>query len=72
MYFLYIRTPLHEGARFGHLDIVKILLENGADVNALNVHGQTPLWWAQKRFGKEHPLIELLEAAGAISMGPEL
>lgn len=66
------RTPLHEGARFGHLDVVKLLLENGADVNALNSHGQTPLYWAEKELGKDHPLIELLEAAGAISLGPEL
>jgi hypothetical protein len=28
------RTPLHYAANFKHVDIVKLLLERGADVNA--------------------------------------
>jgi ankyrin repeat protein len=35
--------PLHEAARNEHLDIVKILLEKGADINARNKDDQTPL-----------------------------
>ncbi|XP_068736521.1 oxysterol-binding protein-related protein 1-like [Montipora capricornis] len=36
-------TPLHLAAYFGHKEIVKALLENGADVNARNGMGDTPL-----------------------------
>ncbi|HEY6438199.1 MAG TPA: ankyrin repeat domain-containing protein, partial [Ignavibacteriaceae bacterium] len=37
-------TPLHRAARYGHLDVVKYLVEQkGADVNAVNKYGYTPL-----------------------------
>lgn len=36
-------TPLHLAAYFGHCNVVKALLENGADVNARNGMGDTPL-----------------------------
>lgn len=36
-------TPLHLAAYFGHISVVKALLENGADVNARNGMGDTPL-----------------------------
>ena len=29
-------TPLHLASEFGQIDIVKILLQKGADVNAVN------------------------------------
>lgn len=37
-------TPLHEACNFGHLDIVGLLLENGADINYRSSYGGiTPL-----------------------------
>ena len=36
-------TPLHEAVRYGRLEIVKMLLEKGARVNALDSLGKTPL-----------------------------
>jgi len=36
-------TPLHIAAGHGHFDIVKILVENGANVNAKDLMGFTPL-----------------------------
>jgi ankyrin repeat protein len=36
-------TPLHIAAGHGHFDIVKILVENGANVNVKDLMGFTPL-----------------------------
>ncbi|SVB68166.1 uncharacterized protein METZ01_LOCUS221020 [marine metagenome] len=35
-------TALHAAAYYGNLEIVKFLIEKGADMNAKNKHGQTP------------------------------
>jgi ankyrin repeat protein/mono/diheme cytochrome c family protein len=39
-------TPLHHAAGFGSLETMTWLLERGADVNAKNRLGSTPLHWA--------------------------
>jgi len=36
-------TALHEAARAGHVEIVKLLVANGANVNAKDISGLTPL-----------------------------
>ena len=41
-------TPLHEAAIHEHIDCVKLLLENGADVTIRNSHGFTPKDFAAK------------------------
>jgi ankyrin repeat protein len=35
-------TPLNASLRFGHLEIVKLLLERGADIDGANGEGITP------------------------------
>jgi ankyrin repeat protein len=37
------RTALHCAAKAGFVNVVKVLIEHGGDVNALNERGQTPL-----------------------------
>ncbi len=39
-------TPLHHAAAFGAVDTMTSLLDAGADVNARNRRGSTPLHWA--------------------------
>ncbi|XP_050294137.1 ankyrin repeat and KH domain-containing protein 1-like isoform X2 [Anthonomus grandis grandis] len=39
-------TPLMEAASAGHLDIVRLLVHHGADVNAQSTSGNTPLMYA--------------------------
>jgi hypothetical protein len=42
-------TPLHIASVFGNFEAVKILIENGADVNVLNNNGSSPLHYAASR-----------------------
>ena len=60
-------TPLHsaagEGYGEGHKEIVQLLIANGADVNAKNEDGCTPLHDAAWSGHKE--IVELLITAGA-------
>jgi len=68
-------TPLHEGARAGHVDVVKYLIENGADANDRTGDGSTggtALYLARKNLEREHPVIAYLESLGALDSGPEL
>lgn len=65
-------TPLHEGARSGHKDVIEILVENGAKINEKTNGGETALWWVEKTHGKDHPLIAFMKGLGAIKLGPEL
>jgi hypothetical protein len=39
-------TPLHRAACHGHVEIARLLLQNGAEVNVRNNYGNTPLHWA--------------------------
>lgn len=47
------RTPLREKAIWGHTDIVRLLLEHGADANAKNNKGETAYDAALSRGEKE-------------------
>ncbi|XP_046377333.2 oxysterol-binding protein-related protein 1-like [Haliotis rufescens] len=53
-------TPLHLASYFGHYDTVKILLQNGADLNVVNTVGDTPLHQAAHT-AREQVLTVLLE-----------
>jgi len=66
-------TPLHEGARSGHLEVVRYLIDSGADANATTgSQGHTALYWAKKELGADHPIVALLESLGVVEIGPEL
>ena len=57
-------TPLHWPAHNGYIEIVRLLLEHGADPTAQEINwiGGTPLHWASER----HPeIVQLLIDAGA-------
>lgn len=36
-------TPLHEAVRYGRVDVARLLLKNGANVNAMDSIGKTPI-----------------------------
>jgi hypothetical protein len=56
--------PLHEGIRKGDLDCVELLLDRGAEVNAVTPHG-SPLYMAQTFHAGNKALQQLLESRGA-------
>jgi len=67
-------TPLHEGARGGFEDIVKVLVDKGADINKTTggQNGKSALYIAIEENGDDHPIVEFLENLGALSIGPDL
>lgn len=58
-------TPLHGAVYFGQIHMVAWLLAHGANMNALDHKGNTPLTVAQKQ-GKE-AIADLLEVNGAVA-----
>jgi ankyrin repeat protein len=44
----YANTPLIKAAAYGRIEVVKLLLEKGADVNKHNEGGETPLHYAAR------------------------
>ena len=57
------RTPLYYETRRGHTQVVRLLIEAGADVNLGNSEGRTPLHNAVS--GGHCEIVKLLIAAGA-------
>jgi ankyrin repeat protein len=56
-------TPLIEASRFGHDDVVRVLIERGANLNAKNKEGQTALMLAVKNGHDD--VVRRLKEAGA-------
>jgi len=52
-------TPLHSAAHNGQTELVKLLIDNGADVNAETDDGQTPGHMAEE--GGFYETVELIK-----------
>ena len=42
-------TPLHIACRYNSADVVQLLVASGADLNATDAKGKTPLHYATRR-----------------------
>jgi ankyrin repeat protein len=60
-----ITTPLHEAVRNCHIDAIRVLLTNGANVDIRDKCGITPLMGAAMWCNKHPNIIELLLDYGA-------
>ncbi|GAA0184936.1 non-receptor serine/threonine protein kinase [Lithospermum erythrorhizon] len=61
------RTPLHVASLHGWVDVAKMLIECGADVNAQDRWNNTPL--ADAEGAKKSKMIEVLKCYGGLSYG---
>ena len=59
-------TPLHAAIDGGHIDIANLLLDHGANVDTMNIYGDTPLSTATQE-GQEELVEELLARGAKIS-----
>jgi len=59
---------IHESSRVGNIAVVRLLHENGADINEVSNFGRgaTPLALARQRFGDHHPVVSYLQSNGAV------
>jgi uncharacterized protein len=58
-------SPLHFAAQEHAVAIARLLIDSGADFDAVNIHGNTPLFTAVFNSRGRGEMIELLRAAGA-------
>jgi len=56
-------TPLHMATRHGYLDMARLLVSHGADLEARDLRGNTPLHLAAKF--NQHGMVEFLLTSGA-------
>ena len=60
---------IHEAARAGNLEVLKYLVESGANINGRTNEGASPLRIAINSIGEEHPVVTYLKGLGAEDHG---
>jgi ankyrin repeat protein/TPR repeat protein len=63
--YIYNRTPIMEAAEKDSVENVKILIKYGADLNAIDHFGKTPIYYAIKEGPVNYGILKLLLGNGA-------
>ena len=58
-------SPLHSAAYYGDIEMVRVLLDYGLDVNSRNIRGWTPLYYAPNSHPNDPGAVRLLLDRGA-------
>jgi ankyrin repeat protein len=66
----YRGTPLQYAAARGHVDVVKLLVQYDAKVDAVDTHGRTPLMWAAQH-GHYDVVAALLDAGANVKLATD-
>ena len=61
----YEGTPLQYAAARGHVEVVRLLVQHDAKVDAVDTFGRTPLMWAASH-GQHEVVCALLEAGASV------
>lgn len=62
--------PLHEAARAGKVDVIKFLLNEGANADVRVNGGKSALAIAMEEFSEDSEVVQVLREAGS-RLGPE-
>lgn len=63
-----LQTPIHLACRFNHLEIVRRLVEKGADLSLCDVDGNSPMDEASMRPETDMEIFELLKKQSSESL----
>jgi hypothetical protein len=61
---------IHEAVRSGRLEVVKYLVDMGADIGAKTSNGGTPLWWGKRILPADNEVVPYLIGISAPEEGP--
>lgn len=57
--------PLHEAVQGGNVDMVRFLIDQGADISSKTTRGGTALWWGKRLLDEGHDVVQFLSSIGA-------
>jgi hypothetical protein len=57
-------TPLNEAIKHGDMEMIRLMVDKGADFMTRTKGEYTTLFWAKKLLGKDHEVVEYLNSLG--------